>query len=1108
MAGELGAQGEAIRAHIEICPGCQQNLEAMLASSEQELTRHRKLESPSAREQDFLRTLVETSPPLNWSASGSLPGANDPGVVGRAAVAPDIVPGYEILGELGRGGMGVVYKARQIRAHRIVALKMILAGDHARPEDLLRFRTEAEAPARLRHPNIIPIFEVSDHDGRPYFSMELADRRSLADHLERMSLPAYPVAAFVAQLADAIHYAHTQGVIHRDLKPANVLLLSPPEHAEASAPAMGGPQISLPSDKLPAHEILQSVPKIADFGLAKRLDDPGHTRTGAVMGTPSYMAPEQARGAPAGPLADVHALGAILYELLSGRPPFLGKSLAETLAQVQKEDPVPLHRLQPNVPRDLETICLKCLEKEPQRRYASSLALALDLRRFVNDEAVLARPPSLVYQWTKFARRNQLVVAQLAALFLILIFGVVLASLYGIHEARQRATAENNARQTEAARQTALGEAYQARVLAAQGALLDHDTRQAARHLDAAPESFRQWEWWHLRSRLDESTSHLAHASDVTWSNMIFDKGRCWVVASGPQDVSLWDMAGQRQMAILAKGSGLRGFPVAGQIGPLIVVGGPHVRLHVVDDQGKTLQTFSRSGTIYHVAVHVPSHLLAVCLETESQSIFLYDIVSGQEIANWTANGLGRLCMAFHPGGRLLASGDITGIVSIWDTRTRKEAASIHAHDTALRSVAFSDDGKRMLTAGNDQTFRQFDTATGKLLETRYLGSLATVVRYSPDRRWIATAGVDRALRIWPADAGESMGTWLGHTSMITDLAFNSDGTALATAGNDAVRLWQLREGAGPRVLLGHDNYVYPVIFSPDGRWIASGGWDKAIHLWDAVSARSVAVFRGSGSWIAALAFSPDSKTLYSRSNDATLRAWSVPEGRELQRVRIEENLSPSWTYRLAISPDGTRLFAVYEQKVVFWNLPGLTTRTTLLPDLKDARLLAQNARGNELAVVVRKSGPIDSDEVQVIDWQSRHTRLTLGGHRGRIHAVAFNPRGGWLATAGEDRAVRIWNSETGELLHTMQGHFDEVFAIAIHPDGSRLATAGRDRIIRLWDPATGEQVLQMRGHTDYIYSLAFSPDGSTLCSGSGDKTVRLWDTFPIEERYKPVGKE
>ena len=342
---------------------------------------------------------------------------------------------------------------------------------------------------------------------------------------------------------------------------------------------------------------------------------------------------------------------------------------------------------------------------------------------------------------------------------------------------------------------------------------------------------------------------------------------------------------------------------------------------------------------------------------------------------------------------------------------------------------------------------------------------------------------------------------------MITDLAFNPDGTELATAGNDATRLWQLRNGLGPRVLRGHDNYVYPVVFSPDGRWIASGGWDNAIRLWDAVSAKSVAVFRGSGSWIAALAFSPDSKTLYSRANDATLRAWSVPEGQELHRVRIEENLSPSWTYPLAISPDGKRLLTVCEQKVVFWDLPGLLNRTTLLPELQDARVFGSDASGNELAVVVRKSDPLDHDEVQVIDLRSKRLRLTLREHRGRIHSVAFNPRGGWLATAGEDRAVRIWDRETGELLHTMQGHFDEVFAIAIHPDGARLATAGRDRIIRLWDPATGEQVLQMRGHTDYIYSLAFSPDGSTLCSGSGDKTVRLWDTFPIENRYKPSGK-
>jgi WD40 repeat protein/serine/threonine protein kinase len=1003
--------------------------------------------------------------------------------------------------------MGVVYKSRQIRANRIVAVKMILAAEHARPEDLLRFRTEAEAPARLRHPNIIQIFEVSEVDNRPYFSMEFADRLSLADKLQRNPLPPYPAAAFVSLLADAIHYAHTQGVIHRDLKPANVLLQSPPGNASESHRHLDLGKSGFVSPASNWQEILGAIPKIADFGLARKLDDPGHTRTGMVMGTPSYMAPEQAKGLVAGPSADVHALGTILYELLTGRPPFVGKSLPETLLQVQKEDPVPVHRLQPTIPRDLETICLKCLEKEPQRRYASARDLASDLRRFQNDEAVLARPPSLIYQWSKFAMRNKLIVTQLAGLIVVLALGVVLASLYGINESRQRNAAESNARQTEAARQIALAEAYEARVLAAQSSLLDNDPGQAARHLEAAPESFRGWEWWHLQSRLDETTSKLDFTPELKWPSALLDKQRCCVLASGPRGVLFWDTLGRPQPISLAQGSGLQGLLVAGRTGPCLFIGGPNVPLRLVDEQGKTLRTFSHSGAVYHVALHAASDLLAVCFVGESDVVYFFDIKSGQQIATSKGNGLARLCMTFRPDGLALASGDVSGNVITWNPRTQTEVGSFLAHNAALRSIAYSSDGQRLLTASNDQTFRQFEATTGKLLETRYLGSLATAVRYSPDRQTIATAGVDRAVRIWSANGGEPLGTWLGHTSMITDLAYNADGTELATVGTDAVRLWQLRDGAGPRLLRGHNNYVYPVVYSPDGRWIASGGWDNAIRLWDAASAKPMAVFRGPTSWIAALAFSPDGSTLYSRSNDATIRAWSIPDGRETRKLRIEEDLFPAWTHGLAISPDGTRLFLVHQRKLVSWDLPALSTKTEIGTELNECRLMVNHGNGREAAVVERVYDPLDNDEVLLVDLGSKQIRHTLRGHRGRIHAVAFSPRDGWLATAGEDQAVRIWNCDTGDLLHTMEGHFNEVFAIAIHPNGKRMATAGRDRIIRLWDPTTGEQVLQMRGHTDYVYSLAFSPNGSTLCSGSGDATVRLWDTFPISRRY-PEGQQ
>ena len=295
------------------------------------------------------------------SAAGTRPERPQPGA------APELtVPGYEILEELGRGGMGVVYKARQVSLRRLVALKMIRSGAHAGPQELERFRAEAEAAARLRHPNIVQIYEVGDQSGLPFFSLEYVDGGSLARRLAGTPLPAREAAALVEVLARAVHAAHGRGIAHRDLKPANVLL----DWRSEETPDRRDPAIEQQTTV-----VAKAVPKITDFGLAKRLDeDSGQTRSGAVLGTPSYMAPEQAAGRTRemGLLVDVYALGAILYETLTGRPPFRAATALETLEQVRSQEPVPPSRLQPKVPRDLETVCLKCLEKEPKKRYPSA----------------------------------------------------------------------------------------------------------------------------------------------------------------------------------------------------------------------------------------------------------------------------------------------------------------------------------------------------------------------------------------------------------------------------------------------------------------------------------------------------------------------------------------------------------------------------------------------------------------------------------------------------------------------------------------------------------------------------------------------------------------
>ena len=314
----------------------------------------------------------DTDTPVPWHAGGDLPR----------------IPGYDVETLLGRGGMGVVYKARHRRLNRPVALKMLIAGAYAGPNERARFQREAEAVASLNHAKIVAVYDVGDHEGCPYFTMELLEGGSLAQSLAGTPQPARQAAALLITLAEAVEAAHRGGIVHRDVKPANILLTA------------------------------DGTPKVADFGLALHFEaEPSLTLSGARIGTPSYMAPEQVSGKTGtiGPAADIYALGAMLYEMLTGRPPFRGETAAETERQVIHDEPVSPSRLNPKVPRDLETICLKCLHKDPQRRYASASALLEDLQRFQRNEPIAARPAGLAERAAKWVRRHPTHAAILAA---------------------------------------------------------------------------------------------------------------------------------------------------------------------------------------------------------------------------------------------------------------------------------------------------------------------------------------------------------------------------------------------------------------------------------------------------------------------------------------------------------------------------------------------------------------------------------------------------------------------------------------------------------------------------------------------------------------------
>jgi serine/threonine protein kinase len=450
---------DSLARHVEGCASCQGRL-ALLTETPDTETLQRADNPPlgSEAEEEMVRRLKRVPP---FSAAhrpgqadrrpGDSPDAARP-TPAAVTSEPPAVPGFQILGELGRGGTGVVYKARQVSLQRTVALKMVLNGAHAGPKELARFRAEAGVIARLQHPNIVQIYDVGEAAGRPYFALEFVAGGSLAQHLHGKPQPVRPAAQMVETLARAVHAAHANGVVHRDLKPANILLVL------ATPGSAIGPENTRNANALTAERgVLNAIPKITDFGVAKCVAGNGAalglrspTVTGELLGTPQYMPPEQAAGRSKeiGPAADVYALGAILYELLTGRPPFTGETPLGTVLQVLHNELVPVTSLQPNVPRDLETICMRCLRKEPRRRYGSALELADDIQRFLRDEPIRARPVMAAEKLWRWVRRHPVPAGLLAAGLLAPVVALTALSLLSTRLVRSSAL-ESAAQQAE-----------------------------------------------------------------------------------------------------------------------------------------------------------------------------------------------------------------------------------------------------------------------------------------------------------------------------------------------------------------------------------------------------------------------------------------------------------------------------------------------------------------------------------------------------------------------------------------------------------------------------------------------------------------------------------
>ena len=1052
---------------------------------------------------------------------------------------------YKLVEEITRGGMGVVYKATHLPLKRTVALKMIKSGALASERDVQRFFIEAEAAAKLDHPGIVPVYEVGVHQSQHFYSMGYVEGSSLRAQLTDGPFGNYRAATIAWNLADAVQYAHENGIIHRDLKPDNVLMSGASSHvpSETRSGTKRTHRSGSASGLSARHAELSTAPRIADFGLAKQVsEDSGLTATGAVIGTPSYMAPEQALGLNVDPRADVYSLGAILYCMLTGRPPFHAPTVMETLKQVVDQPPAPPRQLNTTVERDLETICLKCLEKSPARRYASAGDLADDLERYLNDEPIAARAVGPLERNWRWVRRHPMQTA-LATMMLIAI--VAGAALWGSLDREGKLLAARDqleqALDTESQLKSQVEEALE-------------ETRQTVMERDDALQQLQgtNEQLEEINQELDEEKREVAAARDQLNSILYLRRiglaysewkgGRIEaaqeLLDSAPAELRNWEWHFLNRLCAQTKHS------LDDHDRPVFGVGftdnGKHLLSLALDNQlvirdaatGAAIKRLSGFGRYAYRMAFTPDgqHVAIACYDSTIRVVNLRSMEKAFELKIGRGYAWG---VTIHPNGKFLAAGSQDGSWSVWDFTTH-EVVHESKGPGETKGLAFSPSGEHLIRGGSNlQVIRVSDWSIEKQWD--HPGAVEDLA-FEPSGEWFVTASRDKLARVWSMEDQSTKHVLSGATAEIRSVAVSHDGKWIAAGGEDRlIRVYNAVDGQLHDTLRGHELAVYGLAFAADDSTIASASYDQSVKLWPLNGGQEAATLTSDSGRCTHAQFSPDSSLLAVACPDH-VDLWNLQD-RTKQRLDSSVQGRPQMAFRR----DGKRL-AIATSAVEIWDTDSASRiqsipipapqnharniyevvsleywdDNNILCLLSDGKVISWSETGAELQrhkfdrswIAARSHGPArvavveagpNHIEFNLHDMTSDEPMTSLFHHRMEVagaivYECDISSDGQYaIFSGGGDFSPHIYDLQEGKPQCKLSGHKQMVFAANFSPDGKRVLTASRDRTVRLWDVETGLSILTLEGHADEVRGATFSPDGKKIATVAFDGAVRIW---------------